>query len=550
MALTPEQKSSRLFKKSLGAAESLVARDFFEEAKLGKSAILPSQIWTEADKIPNTAPVGMTNGQTIGVVQRFIKLSLTHISGSGDDSYYHESLKNTIPFNHGDGSYNYSLYKSDGVTSIPFGQFDWLLDTDAGVLTFYNTSQTVATESTPPQISFYKYVGEFGIPSGSTAGLNVHDAVRVATASGESIADYSYVTSGFTSIPSSIDGVTAFVDGDRILIKNQIDAIQNGVYVVSGTTLVRASDSNGQPLGEVSVGDYVFVSSGITNTSNGYTLNNTDAINVNEIEVGVNTQIWVIFSSSKSYTADELAIKLNNSQFGLVLNENGNTYYGSGLYQSVDGLTISNNLGNDLHSVLTGVTELSGLTSNIINSLDSLSTAISATTSAMVSADTSLSTAISAEISSRLSGDTYIINLINNLSGVTNETAGSGLTFNSANTSLNVLVDNYTVKIVNDELRGSQLWMQVDNSTTITSGSTGATNIVLTYDPITPVQVYINGVEYLVNPIPNSSAVDMPFYFIGLPTVGSVLYFDASVAEFDLVVGDLIVAKYQYIDII
>jgi hypothetical protein len=121
MALTPTQQASRLFKKSLGAAETLVAKEFFSEPKLGKTTILPSQIWTDADKIPTTAPT-LTNGQTSGVVQRFVKLSLTHIAGSTNLSYYHDSLKNTIPFNYGDGTYNYALYKSDGTTQIPFGQ--------------------------------------------------------------------------------------------------------------------------------------------------------------------------------------------------------------------------------------------------------------------------------------------------------------------------------------------------------------------------------------------------------------------------------------------
>ena len=257
MSLNSAQQTSRLMKKSFGAAETLVTRDFFEEPKLGKTAILPSQIWAEADKIPNTAPVGMTNGQTVGVVQRYIKLSLTHIPGSNNHSYYHESLKNTIPFNFGDGSYNYELYRSDGTTSIPFGSFDWLLDTEAGVLTFYNTGQTLVTSATPPQISFYKYVGAFGIPSGTTSGINPHTPVLAATNDTDILSNYDNGLSGYTSLPSSIDGIVTFNEGSRFLIKNQTDKIQNGVFQVSGTTLVRAIDSDGTPTGEVSVGDYI-----------------------------------------------------------------------------------------------------------------------------------------------------------------------------------------------------------------------------------------------------------------------------------------------------
>ena len=43
MALTPEQKASRLFKKSVGAAETLLARDFFEDIFLNcLLTIIPS----------------------------------------------------------------------------------------------------------------------------------------------------------------------------------------------------------------------------------------------------------------------------------------------------------------------------------------------------------------------------------------------------------------------------------------------------------------------------------------------------------------------------
>ena len=77
MALTSAQISSRLFKKSLGAAETLVNKNFFEEPKLGKMAIVPSQIWAEADLIPTTAPV-LSDGASSGVVKYYDKLSLTY----------------------------------------------------------------------------------------------------------------------------------------------------------------------------------------------------------------------------------------------------------------------------------------------------------------------------------------------------------------------------------------------------------------------------------------------------------------------------------------
>lgn len=171
MALTPEQESSRLFKKSLGAGETLLSRQFFEEPVLGGISINPEQIWTDGDLIPNTAPA-LTNNQEQGVVKYIQLLELQHISGSDDKAYFSVNLKDAIPFNYGDGSYNYDLFKNDGVTRINFGEGDWLVDTSAGLLTFYadNLPSNVSAVN-PPKISFYKYIGKKGLSSvGATAG--------------------------------------------------------------------------------------------------------------------------------------------------------------------------------------------------------------------------------------------------------------------------------------------------------------------------------------------------------------------------------------------
>jgi len=164
MALTTQQQASRLFKKLMGVAETLISFQYFSEDKLGKPSILPSQIWTDADLIPNTASI------TPNVVDYQDKLLLTHITGTGGLSYYNVLLKDAIPFNHGDGtSYNYTLYRNDGITIIPFGVGDWMVDCDAGVLTFYDTGQTSVSAGSPPKISFYRYIGNKGLP-GSNGG--------------------------------------------------------------------------------------------------------------------------------------------------------------------------------------------------------------------------------------------------------------------------------------------------------------------------------------------------------------------------------------------
>jgi len=164
MALTTEQKASKLFKKLQGVAETSLLKQFFEEAYLGRTSIFhDKQIWNQSDLIPVPAP-SLTDGEIQGVVQYFEDLSLTPVPGLSN-SFYHDNLKDAIPFNFGDGSYNYFLKDSTG-TQIPFGMGDWIVDTEAGVLTFYSS----VPANMPPQITFYKYVGTKGAGS-SGAGV-------------------------------------------------------------------------------------------------------------------------------------------------------------------------------------------------------------------------------------------------------------------------------------------------------------------------------------------------------------------------------------------
>lgn len=198
MALNTTQQSTKLFKKLLGTTDTSSTKEFFNESILSKQYILPAQIWADAVSIPNTAPGG-TDAQIIGVVQRFIDKPLTQVNVSSGNpiSFYHADLKDCIPFNYGDGSYNYVL-KDSLNNIIAFGQGDWVVDTDAGVLMFYGSP----TLNIPPKISFYKYVGTKGFPTGST-GTNTGD-VTLATNSGLGF------TSGQTGLalgtPASVTG--------------------------------------------------------------------------------------------------------------------------------------------------------------------------------------------------------------------------------------------------------------------------------------------------------------------------------------------------------
>jgi microcystin-dependent protein len=161
MALTSTQQALLLFKKLMYKGSANPAFDFFEEPKNARQAVLADQVWQQSADIPSTAP-----GASVGVVDKFSDLVLTALAGTSNRAYYHASLIDAIPFNFGDGtSYNYTVKDSLG-TVIPFGTGDWVVDPDAGTLTFYGT----VPANMPPTISFWRYTGTKGVGSGVGGG--------------------------------------------------------------------------------------------------------------------------------------------------------------------------------------------------------------------------------------------------------------------------------------------------------------------------------------------------------------------------------------------
>ena len=131
-------------------------------------------------------------------------------------------------------------------------------------------------------------------------GLHIHPSVVAATAANVNLA---------TGLEAGdvIDGVT-LVAGDRVLVKSQTNAAQNGIYVVQASgAAVRATDFDAPA--EVDGGDFVFVTGGTlydntgwVQTSVGVTVIGTDPINFTQ------------FSGAGTYTAG-YGLELNGSQF-------------------------------------------------------------------------------------------------------------------------------------------------------------------------------------------------------------------------------------------
>ena len=130
-----------------------------------------------------------------------------------------------------------------------------------------------------------------GYVDAARSGLDVKQSVRAATTTSVLLA--SGLENGDT-----IDGVTLATD-DRVLVKNQGTASQNGIYVVQATgAAVRATDFDGT--GEVSGGAFTFVEEGTINADSGFVVSSNGPITV-----GTDAINWVQFSGAGSFVAGD-----------------------------------------------------------------------------------------------------------------------------------------------------------------------------------------------------------------------------------------------------
>lgn len=197
-----------LFKKSLGVPNTLDnTAPFSEPVRPARASVQQTQIY--AEQIPAVAPSDIASatldnggaalaGSLVGktstaspMIKKYVKVPLVVIPGTQESAYecaldatYGRVLQDAIPFNTDpNASYVYTLYKNDGVTVIPFGLGNWLLDVESGVLTFYSYSFATlgVSAALPPKISFYRYVGSKGAATAAQTQANITNSALTFT---------------------------------------------------------------------------------------------------------------------------------------------------------------------------------------------------------------------------------------------------------------------------------------------------------------------------------------------------------------------------------
>jgi len=185
----------------------------------------------------------------------------------------------------------------DGVTESKDYTDTMLADYARGDGAVFTGSVVLSANPTQPlEAATKSYV------DGVASNLHIHESVAAATT--ENI----LISSG-SNLPS-IDGVTTF-DGMRILVKDQTDPTQNGIYALQsmgGTNYStnRAQDYNSPA--EIDAGDFVFVSGGTVNGDTGWVQTATVGT------IGTDPVEFTQFSGAGTYLAG-LGITLNGNTF-------------------------------------------------------------------------------------------------------------------------------------------------------------------------------------------------------------------------------------------
>ena len=134
-----------------------------------------------------------------------------------------------------------------------------------------------------------------------TEGLHIHPSVVAATTANITLA--SDVENGDT-----LDGVTLST-GDRILVKNQSTASENGIYVVAASGAPSRATDFDTPA-EIDGGDFVFVTGGTVNDNTGWVQTNTVGT------VGTDAIAFSQFSGAGTYTAGN-GLTLTGTSFSI-----------------------------------------------------------------------------------------------------------------------------------------------------------------------------------------------------------------------------------------
>ena len=218
--------------------------------------------------------------------------SLPHTIVSGGGAGIAEAL--TVSESNGTITLTLAVADTDSAGLLPAAMWQMLTDATSDATNsklVKRDSSGNAKVATPTDAA---HIATKGYVDSARQGLDVKASVRVATTAAINLS---------TDLEAGdvIDGVT-LVAGDRVLVKNQGTASENGIYVaVASGAASRSSDANGTAdTGELTSGTFTFVEAGTVNFDSGFVVS-TDGT----ITVGTTGITWTQFSGAGSFEAGD-----------------------------------------------------------------------------------------------------------------------------------------------------------------------------------------------------------------------------------------------------
>jgi hypothetical protein len=218
-------------------------------------------------------------------------------------------------------------------------------------------------------------------------GIVVKDPVKVATTD-NLVATYNNGTDGLgATLTATTDVVIGEIDGyavalnDRILVRNQTDPIENGIYTVTDLgvvdtdpwVLTRATDSDNSPSNEVAGGNYCLVEEGDVFANAGFIVSN-----IGTVDLGVDDLFFTQFSAAQNITA---GVGLTQIGSELAIDETVVAKLAAPTFTGAVVLPATTTIGDVTDAELA---QLEGVTSSIQDQLDDKAPLISPTFSGTV----------------------------------------------------------------------------------------------------------------------------------------------------------------------
>ena len=259
-----------------------------------------------------------------------------------------------------------------------------------------------------------------------------------------------------------LDGYT-LLNGDRVLVKNEVASANNGIYTwaTGGLVLTRATDFD--TAAEMASGDFTFISYGTLYGSTGWV--QTDPVTV----VGTSPVTWIQFSGAGAYTAGT-GLTLTGTQFSI-----SNTAVTAGAYGSATQVgTFTVNAQGQL--TLAGNTTVTPAVGSITGLGSGVATALAVnvgSAGAFVTFDGALGTPSSGTVTN-LTG-TASIN-INGTVGSTTPTTGAFTTISASGVITSTVVTGTAPLTVASTTTVANLGATNTVNTEVTANSTNATN--------------------------------------------------------------------------